>query len=183
MSDQAATSQRGFLGRLLPWVIMMVVVFAIIGASIGPNGFEYIAQTFARGHLHAPDLALIARAPLVLQLHLLTVLFGFAIGTIQMIAPKGTVPHRVLGWTFAVFMLFTAIDALFIKDGPTWRITPIQIFSVIVLVTLPLAISSARRHKVDAHARSMTGLYFGGLILAGIIAFMPGRLMWRMFFG
>jgi uncharacterized membrane protein len=29
----------------------------------------------------------------------------------------------------------------------------------------------------------MTGLYFGALVLAGLIAFMPGRLMWRVFFG
>ena len=29
----------------------------------------------------------------------------------------------------------------------------------------------------------MRGLYFGGLIVAGLLAFAPGRIMYRMFFG
>ncbi len=29
----------------------------------------------------------------------------------------------------------------------------------------------------------MTGLYVGGLIFAGTLAFLPGRLMWQVFFG
>jgi uncharacterized membrane protein len=183
MSDQAATGQRRFPGRTAIWVFSMAVVFGIIAAALGPRGFQVVGEAFARGHLHAPDLALVAHAPLVIQLHLATVLTGFAIGTIQMIAPKGTLPHRVMGWTFAVFMLFTALDALFIKDGPAWRFSPLQIFSLVVLVSLPFSLLAARRHNVEGHRRGMTGLYFGGLILAGLIAFMPGRLMWRVFFG
>jgi uncharacterized membrane protein len=182
MSDQAATGQRSLAARTLPWAISFGITFAIIAVAMGPNGYQAMAQAFAQGHPHAPDLALVAHAPLVVQLHLATVLTGFAIGTIQMIAPKGTVPHRVMGWTFAVFLLFTALDALFIKDGPTWRLSPLQFFSLIVLVFLPLGVLAARRHRVESHARAMRGLYFGGLILAGLIAFMPGRLMWRIFF-
>jgi uncharacterized membrane protein len=29
----------------------------------------------------------------------------------------------------------------------------------------------------------MTGLFTGGLILAGLLAFMPGRLMWNLVLG
>ncbi len=29
----------------------------------------------------------------------------------------------------------------------------------------------------------MTGLYFGALVIAGLLTFLPGRLMWRVFFG
>ena len=29
----------------------------------------------------------------------------------------------------------------------------------------------------------MAGLFLGGLIVAGLLAFIPGRLMWRLFFG
>ncbi|HEY3948214.1 MAG TPA: hypothetical protein VGL85_04240, partial [Phenylobacterium sp.] len=72
---------------------------------------------------------------------------------------------------------------LFIKDGPTWRVTPIQLFSLIVLIGLPFAALAAHRHNVAAHARGMMGIYFGGLVLAGVLTFMPARLMWRVFFG
>jgi len=29
----------------------------------------------------------------------------------------------------------------------------------------------------------MMGLFYGGLIINGFIAFLPGRVMWRLFFG
>ena len=46
-----------------------------------------------------------------------------------------------------------------------------------------MGVAFARRHKVRLHARMMTGLFTGGLVLAGMLAFMPGRLMWEMFLG
>ena len=46
-----------------------------------------------------------------------------------------------------------------------------------------MAVAAARRHKVRLHARLMTGLFTGGLVLAGLLAFMPGRLMWRLVMG
>jgi uncharacterized membrane protein len=183
MSDQAASAWRRIPGALVRWAIMIAIVAGIIGVYLRPAGLAYVGRRLGEGHLHAPDLALIAQAPLVVQLHLLTVLLGFGIGTIQMLAPKGTVPHRVLGWVFVAFMMFTALDALFIKAGPTWRVTPIQIFSLLVLVGLPFAVLAARRHDVRAHARGMSGVYFGGLILAGLFTLIPGRLMWQVFFG
>jgi uncharacterized membrane protein len=29
----------------------------------------------------------------------------------------------------------------------------------------------------------MLGLYLGGLVFAGLLTFIPGRLMWQMFLG
>jgi uncharacterized membrane protein len=29
----------------------------------------------------------------------------------------------------------------------------------------------------------MMGFYTGALIIAGVLTFMPGRLLWRVFFG
>lgn len=33
------------------------------------------------------------------------------------------------------------------------------------------------------HRRMMTGLFIGGLVIAGALTFLPGRLMWQVFFG
>lgn len=184
MSDQAASAQpQRLMGRVVRGTLIGGISLGIIAAALGPTGFAYVSQRFAEGHLHAPNLSLIARAPLVIQLHLLTVLLGFAVGTLQMIGVKGTPMHRAMGWVFVLFMAFTALDALFIKNGPTWQVTPIQLFSLITLVALPFGVMAARRHRVDAHKRAMTGLYFGGLMIAGVLTFIPGRLMWNMFFG
>jgi uncharacterized membrane protein len=34
-----------------------------------------------------------------------------------------------------------------------------------------------------AHRHTMTGLFLFGRIVAGAFTFLPGRLMWRLFFG
>jgi uncharacterized membrane protein len=183
MSDQVASSQPRIGATLVRLAILAVAIVGIIAVSLGPDGFVEVGRKFSEGRLHAPDLDLLARAPLVLQLHLATVLVGLGVGAAQLLGAKGTAMHRLLGWTFVVFMMFTALDAMFIKDGPTWRVTPIQLFSVFVLFGIPYAVLAARRHKIKAHAQFMTGVYFGGLVLAGALAFQPGRLMWRMFFG
>jgi len=183
MSQQAESAHSQGAGMFARIPLIGAVVVGILAVSEGPAGFHAMERQLVEGHLHAPNLSLLAHAPMLLQLHLATVLLGFTIGAVQMLGEKGTTMHRLLGWTFVVFMMFTALDALFIKDGPTWRVTPIQLFSLIVLIGLPFAVLAARRHNVAAHARGMTGIYFGGLVLAGILTFTPGRLIWRVFFG
>jgi hypothetical protein len=51
------------------------------------------------------------------------------------------------------------------------------------LETLPLAVVWAKRHEVARHRPMMTGLFYGGLAINMFIAFIPGRTMWRLFFG
>ena len=46
-----------------------------------------------------------------------------------------------------------------------------------------MAIYAARRGEIAKHRGRMTGLFVGGLLIAGTLAFMPGRLMWRLFLG
>ena len=183
MPQQAASARTRGAGMFARAALVGAVVVGILAISEGPAGFCAMQRQLAEGHLHAPNLSLLAHAPVLLQLHLATVLLGFTIGAIQLLGAKGTTMHRLIGWTFVLFMMFTALDALFIKDGPTWRVTPIQLFSLIVLVGLPFAVLAARRHAVAAHERGMMGIYFGGLVLAGILTFTPGRLIWRVFFG
>jgi hypothetical protein len=40
-----------------------------------------------------------------------------------------------------------------------------------------------RTGNIAAHKASMRGMYFGGLMIAGALTFIPGRIMYRMFFG
>jgi uncharacterized membrane protein len=183
MSDHIVPAQPKSDGRLTRALIVCAIVIAVIGVSAGPSGLRDILARFQEGRLHAPNLALIAAAPLIVQLHLATVLVGFAIGAVQMLGAKGTAMHRAMGWTFVAFLTFTALDALLIKNGPVWTPNPIQLFSLMALTALPIGVIAARRHNVAAHARTMTGLFWGGLMLAGLLTFIPGRLMWRVFFG
>ena len=79
-------------------------------------------------------------------------------------------------------MVVTAISSLFIRELNHGAFSLIHFFSGWTLVGLPMGVAFARRHQVKLHRRTMTGLYLGGLIIAGVFTFVPGRLMWRMFF-
>lgn len=41
----------------------------------------------------------------------------------------------------------------------------------------------ARRHDVARHAQIISGFVIGGVGIAGITAFLPGRILWAVFFG
>jgi uncharacterized membrane protein len=135
------------------------------------------------GRLHGPDLALFAAQPLVLQLHILAALGTVALGGLIFSLRKGRAFHRTAGWIWVVLMATTAISSLFIVgiNGDVWSV--IHLLSGWVLIVLPLGVLAARRHRVEAHRRTMTGIFVGGSLVAGAFTFLPGRLMWRLVFG
>lgn len=58
----------------------------------------------------------------------------------------------------------------------------LHLFSLLVLVTVPLSFFAARRGDLQTHRHSMIGLYVGGILVAGAIAFLPGRMLPLMLF-
>lgn len=172
-------------------VVSVAIVAVIFTVAFGPLAFrnpEAFAAAMTRpGALHAPDLGLIAEAPLAIQLHLLTLAAAIGVTGVLLFGVKGERLHRTLGWTWIAAMMTTAVAALFIKAAPFGpHIGPfgvLHIFSAMTLVGAPQAVLAARRHDVARHARLLSGLVVGGLGLAGLAAFLPGRLMWAVFFG
>lgn len=132
---------------------------------------------------HAPDLRPLLEASVAIQIHVVVVLVALAVGLYLLFGPKGRTAHRVLGWTWAVFMLVAAISSLFIMEVSPGSFSFIHLFSAATLIAAPLGVYYARRHNVKAHKGTMTGLFNGGLLVAGTFAFLPGRLMWQVFFG
>ena len=63
--------------------------------------------------------------------------------------------------------------------GPRWfgHFGVIHLFSLFALYSAPAAWFAVRRGDIAAHRRIMTGLYAGGLLLAGGFAFAPGRML------
>jgi uncharacterized membrane protein len=120
----------------------------------------------------------------VIQIHAFAAITAFAVGAVQLSAPKGTIPHRLVGWLWAVLMLTVAISSLFIHEIRLWGPwSPIHLLSILVLVTLPLALMHARRHQVSRHRMAMLMLFAGALVIAGVFTFLPGRIMHSAAFG
>jgi len=126
---------------------------------------------------------LLNAAPAI-PLHAAAAIAAFALGLVQLLAPKGTLPHRTLGWIWVALMVVVAGSSFWIHEirlvGP-W--SPIHLLSIMVLVLLPVAVVAARGHNVSRHRKTMIGIFAGGLIIAGLFTFVPGRIMYRVAFG
>jgi len=121
----------------------------------------------------------------VIEVHAFAAIGAFGLGAIQLAAPKGTLPHRIIGWIWVALMLAIAVSSLFIHGIRMWGpFSPIHLLSIFTLVVLPIAVLNAHRHKVIAHRNAMLGLFLGALVLAGSLAVLvPGRVMHAVVFG
>ena len=181
MSSQALSTGsivRGVAIRMLIGISVTVVLGTIFAVT---QPVSHVSLPAA--HLHTPRWDLIAGASLPMRIHLATVVAALVLATVQIVGPKGVTLHRVLGWGLALLLLTTAVASLFIRNPTGGLFNPFQAFSVWTLIGVPWAVIAARRHDVRRHARLMYGFYFGALIFAGLLTFLPGRLMWWVFFG
>lgn len=126
---------------------------------------------------------LLAAAPEI-QLHAFAALAASVLGAIQLAAPKGTLPHRTLGWIWVALMLAVSASSFLIHGIKLWGPwSPIHLISVFTPIMLVVAVVAARRHRVRAHKITMISIYAGALILAGLFTLLPGRLMHEVLFG
>jgi uncharacterized membrane protein len=123
-------------------------------------------------------------APAVIQVHAFAALAALGLGILQMAAPKGTLPHRTIGWTWIALMLVVAVSAFFIHKIRLWGpFSPIHLLAILTLVAVPAAAMAAHRHAVARHGAAMTSIFLGALVIAGAFAFWPGRIMHAVVFG
>src|SRR5215831_17292884 len=108
--------------------------------------------TLCEGYLHqcAPEMAPRLKAPPMnfapllkaapaIPLHAFAAMAAFALGLVQLAAPKGTLPHRTIGWIWVMLMLVVALSSFGINTirqlGPfSW----IHLLSILTLVMVPL---------------------------------------------
>lgn len=130
------------------------------------------------------DLGPLLNAPVQIQLHAFAALGAFSLGVVQLAAPKGTLPHRTVGYVWAALMLVVAITSFWIQDMRVWGPwSPIHLLSILALVMLPLGLYYARGHNVRGHRMTMLGLFLGALVIAGGFTLVPGRIMHKVMFG
>ena len=130
------------------------------------------------------SLAPLLDAAPAIPLHAFAAMAAFVLGIVQIAAPKGTLPHRALGWLWVVLMLVVALSSFWIHEirlvGP-W--SPIHLLSIFALAMLVSGVMAARAHNVRRHRITMASIFFGALVTAGLFTFMPGRIMHAVVFG
>jgi uncharacterized membrane protein len=129
-------------------------------------------------------LAPLLEASPAIQVHAFAAMAAFTLGLVQLAAPKGTLPHRTLGWIWVTLMLIVSITAFFIHQIRLWGPwSPIHLLAIFTLIMLPVAVYAAHGHKVERHRRTMIGLFVGALVIAGLFTLVPGRIMHAVVFG
>ena len=107
-----------------------------------------------------------------------------ALGLVQLAAPKGTLPHRTIGWIWVALMAAVSVSAFFIHQIRLWGPwSPIHLLAIFTLTTLPIAVWHAHRHAVRVHRIAMVSLFTGALVIAGAFTFLPGRIMHAVVLG
>jgi uncharacterized membrane protein len=118
-----------------------------------------------------------------IQIHAFAAMSAFALGVVQLAAPKGTLPHRTLGWIWVALMLVISASSFLIHGIRMWGPwSPIHILSVFTPVMLVVAVVAARRHRVRTHRITMMSIFAGALVLAGLFTLVPGRIMHTVLF-
>lgn len=130
------------------------------------------------------SLAPLLTAAPAIPLHAFAAMAAFVLGLVQFAAPKGTLPHRTIGWIWVVLMAVVAASSFWIHQsrliGP---FSPIHVLSIFTLAVLPLAVWRAHAHRVADHGLMMIFILAGALVVAGLFTLLPGRIMHRVVFG
>ncbi|RJG03949.1 DUF2306 domain-containing protein [Noviherbaspirillum sedimenti] len=115
-----------------------------------------------------------------IAIHLSAAFAALLLGGAMLTMRKGTPRHRLLGRSWVLVMVATAISSFWIKTHGhySW----IHLLSVWVLFALGVAVVAIYKGNVRAHRRWITGTYVG-LAAAGIFTLLPqrllGALVWR----
>jgi uncharacterized membrane protein len=126
-------------------------------------------------------LAPLLTASPAIQIHAFAAMAAFALGIVQFAAPKGTTPHRVFGWVWVALMAVVSLTAFFIHEIRLWGPwSPIHLLAIFTAAALPVGVWHARRHDVARHRWTMIGIFTGGLVVAGLFTFVPGRIMYAV---
>lgn len=130
-------------------------------------------------------------ASLVIQAHAFAAVAAFFLGLIQFAAPKGALPHRTLGVVWVLLMIVVTVSSIFIRPSMTPGLPIAQWFGFIHIFTALTAFGivggvtwllrggpTLKRHKGP-----FIGIFIGGLVVAGVLSFLPGRIMHQVLVG
>ena len=116
--------------------------------------------------------------------HAAVALTAFLLGSFQLLAPKGKVPHKLAGYVWCALMAWVAGSSLFIYKIRLWgAFSPVHLLSLLTLVFLAAGLLAARKNLVRSHRWIMLSTFTGALIIAGLFTLLPGRLMHQVLFG
>ena len=141
---------------------------------------QSVRHAFGEGHVARPLL----QASPVIQIHAILAFLALLLGAVQLFRKKGDAVHRALGRIWVGLMAIVALSSFFVWTiRLVWLFSPIHLLSIFVLAMLWRGVKAARAHDVARHMKTMQYTYFFGLVITGLLTFIPGRTMYLVAFG
>lgn len=182
MSDKPYAPPAGHrfarLKSIPSWVWIFsaaAIIYTVIALNI-INAHPVLAKEFS------PSIKPLLQAPMRIQIHVAGAISAFMIGAGILLMPKGRGLHKPMGWAWIIAMSVTAVSSFFLFGLNGQRPSVIHILSAWTVIALPMGVAAIRNANVQKHSRRMTGLFLGGMVIAGLFSFLPGRLMWGLLF-
>ena len=99
-------------------------------------------------------------------------------------------PQRVANGIFTIHVVEGHLSNVTVQGGDRYvrsqirgYLAPAQAEHPLTLLGVVGALYHARRHNIAKHKRAMLGVYIGGILIAGSLTFVPGRIMHAVAFG
>ena len=140
----------------------------------------FITQLTKEGEMNFEPLL---NASLAIQIHVAFALLAIMLGAYVLWARKRGL-HKMMGRVWVGAMVLVALTSFFINEirmvGP---FSPIHILSIITFIGLWRAVQLVRMGRIFEHQKAMKSIYFGALVIPGLLNFIPNRTMHEVAFG
>ncbi|MEM7329111.1 MAG: DUF2306 domain-containing protein [Pseudomonadota bacterium] len=181
------TIKTAFPPPLSPRALVQRVPGPVWPALIALIIYAIVSQLILASHPDAAPRFRVSIEPLLaasiaIRIHVIAAVSAFFIGLVLLLSHKGAGLHKTLGWSWVFAMAVTAISSFFITGLMGTSFSPIHALSAWTMIGLPFGIAAIRRRNIRQHRQSMTGMFVGAILIAGLFSFLPGRLMWEMLF-
>ena len=126
----------------------------------------------------------ILNAPLPVQIHAVTAVMALLIGPLALYRRRRDLAHKLFGYLWVLSMSAAALSSFLIHSLPMiGPFSPIHGLAILALWSVARGVAQACAGKFHRHAATFRSLYWHGLIIAGLLNFLPGRISNRMVFG
>jgi uncharacterized membrane protein len=137
-------------------IVVLMTLAALGNAAIGRS---QLAEKFSN---------------LATLVHFILVFSAIPLALVQIALPKGTLPHRAVGYTWCALMIVAAIVSFWMHEI-TGGFSPPHAFSILTLIMIPLIVLFARTGWTRSHRNTVLWLNLI-VIIAGLLAFTaPGE--------
>lgn len=128
----------------------------------------------------------ITNAPTIIQFHVVCALIALFLGPVAIWRKSRDRVHKISGYIWVLGMLGLAITGLMIPAFDMVIIGtfgPIHAFSILALWSIWVGMRAIWRKDIARHEAALKGLYYQGLLIAGLFNFIPGRTINRAVMG